>query len=134
MVVRNTADEEQLLSSSGKVGRLVGAIFLITWTGLADTPVTPNASPETQALLSYFHDVSGEKMLSGQQEGWRGTNELGFELRHIQETTGELPALLGLDAMSLTAGRQGRRAEGRSPVVSNAIDWYAKRNGIVTFC
>jgi hypothetical protein len=36
--------------------------------------------------------------------------------------------------MSLTAGPQGHRAEGRSPVVSNAIDWYSKRNGIVTFC
>jgi hypothetical protein len=134
MAAINTAGEGQLLSSFGKVGRLVGVILLIPWTVLADTPVTPNASPEAQALLSYLHNASGNKMLSGQQEGWRGTNELGFELRHIQQITGKLPAILGLDAMSMTAGWQGRRAEGRSPVVSNAIDWYSNRNGIVTFC
>lgn len=100
----------------------------------ADTPVTPNASPEAQALLSYLHDVSGKKMLSGQQEGWRGTNELGFELKHIQQHTGKLPAILGLDAHGMQPGRRNRLPDGRSPVVNTAIDWVSNRNGIVTFC
>ena len=107
---------------------------LASVAGIADTPVTPNASPEAQALLTYFHDVSGKNMLSGQQEGWRGTNELGFELQHIQQHTRKLPAILGLDAMNLTTGRRGRQAEGRNPAMQAALDWYIKRNGIVAFC
>jgi hypothetical protein len=101
---------------------------------VADTPVTPHASPEAQALLSYLHDVSGKRMLAGQQEGRRGTNELGFELRHIQQHTGKLPAILGLDAISLVSGGAGRGGAGRGSVVSNALDWVSHRNGIVTFC
>lgn len=100
----------------------------------ADTPITPNASPQAQALLAYLHDISGKKLLSGQQESWRGTNELGFELSHIQHSTGKLPAILGLDASSLVSGRRNQFDAGENPVLSNAIDWVKHRNGIVTFC
>lgn len=134
MVVRITTGAVSRISGLGKVGRLVCALLLIALTGFADTPVTPQASPEAQALLTYLHDISGKNMLSGQQEGWRGTNELGFELRHIQQTTGKLPAILGLEAAGMTFSPRGRRAEGASAVVANAIDWYSNRNGIVTFC
>jgi len=99
-----------------------------------DTPVTPNASPEAQSLLTYLHDIYGKTILSGQQEGWRGTNELGFELRHIQQTTGKLPAILGLEAAGMMFGRRERVVADRSPVVNHAIDWYSNRNGIVSFC
>ena len=100
----------------------------------ADTPVTPNAAPEAQALLACLHEFSGKKMLSGQQEGWRGTNEFGFELRHIQQHTGKLPAILGLEAAGLVSGRRGQPDGGPSAAVREAIDWYSNHNGIVTFC
>ena len=68
----------------------------------ADTPVTPNASPEAQALLTYFSDIYGKKIISGQQEGWRGTNDLCFELNYLKHTTGKLPALLAMDLSGST--------------------------------
>jgi hypothetical protein len=115
-----------------------GIVALLILLGLgantfADTPVTPNASPEAQALLAYLHDIHGKKMLSGQQRGWRGTNELGFELQHIQQHTGKLPAILGLEAAGMQGGRS-QTGNGPSIVVRQAMDWYSNRNGIVTFC
>ncbi|MGC3956742.1 MAG: glycosyl hydrolase [Verrucomicrobiota bacterium] len=117
---------------------LAGLGTLLIWLCLGahsygDTTVTPNASPEAQALLTYLHDIHGKKMLSGQQRGWRGTNELGFELEHIQKHTGKLPAILGLEAAGLMGGR-GQAGSGPSVVAKQAMDWYSHRNGIVTFC
>jgi len=53
--------------------------------GGADTPVTPGASPESQALLAYLSGIYGRNILSGQQEGERGTNSLGPEVALIQK-------------------------------------------------
>lgn len=75
---------------------------LLTVLGLpvafaADTPITPNASPEVHSLPSHFLDIYGTRILSGQQTDFRGTNGNSFELTHITNTTEELPALLALD-------------------------------------
>ena len=94
-----------------------------------DTPVTPNASPEVQSLMAYFSDIYGKKILSGQQEGWRGTNALGFELTHITNTTGKLPAVLGLDLAGVTRTEGSPRRRWRHAVAEHAIDWYVKRQG-----
>ncbi|HEU5122992.1 MAG TPA: glycosyl hydrolase [Verrucomicrobiae bacterium] len=96
---------------------------------VADTPVSPDASPETQSLLTFLSDIYGRKTLSGQQEGWRGTNEFGFELNYIRTNTGKLPAILGLDLMPVTLQNPPRDHD----VVKRSIDWY-QRNGIVTIC
>src|SRR6185503_14448941 len=77
------------------------ALGVVAGSG-AETPVTLNASAEAQSLMAYLSDVYGRKILSGQQEGWRGTNVLGFELMHLTNTTGKLPALLGLDFIAST--------------------------------
>jgi mannan endo-1,4-beta-mannosidase len=98
----------------------------------ADTPVTPGASPEAQSLLAYFSDIYGKKILSGQQEGGRGTNDLCFELNYLTNTTGKLPALLAMDFLFCT-DRSGKRDE-QHLVVKRAIDWYAHRKGVVAFC
>lgn len=98
----------------------------------ADTPVTPNASPEARSLLAYLSDIYGKKILSGQHESWRGTNELGPELRHIQDTTGKLPALLSLDIGASTV--QAPRPDSRHRVAQSAIAWYAQHRGIVSLC
>jgi mannan endo-1,4-beta-mannosidase len=98
----------------------------------ADSPVTPNASPEARSLLAYLSDVYGRKILSGQHESWRGTNDLGFELQRIQEASGKLPAILSLDLAGSTSQAQFRDRHHR--VVKNAIAWSAQRKGIVSLC
>lgn len=112
--------------------------LLLALTGLpglaADTPVVPNASPEAQALLSFLSDTYGKRMLSGQQESWRGANELGPELTYLKDTTGKLPAILGLDLMSSTRASEPRRRRNQHHVAIQAVDWITNRNGIVTFC
>jgi mannan endo-1,4-beta-mannosidase len=99
-----------------------------------ETAVTPNASPEAQSLLAYFSDIYGKKILSGQQEGWRGTNELGFELAYITNTTGKLPAVLGLDLAGVTRAENSPRQKWRHAAAEHAIDWYVRKHGIVTLC
>ena len=113
--------------------------FLLVWTRLpalsgADTPVTPNPSPEAQSLLAYFSDIYGKKILSGQQDGWRGTNEGSFELNYIKTATGKLPVLLGLDLSPYTRVRTSPGARKQHDLVKHAIDWYSNRNGIVSLC
>lgn len=98
----------------------------------AETPVTPGASAEVQSLFAYFSDIYGKKILSGQQEGWRGTNELGSELTYLKNTTGELPALLALDFSPCT--ERAPRQDTQHQAVKSAIDWYNHRNGVVAFC
>lgn len=100
----------------------------------ADTPVTPDASAEAQSLLAFLEDTYGKKIISGQQEGWRGTNELGFELNYIREASGKLPALLAMDVAPYTRARPARPRPARHEVVNHAVDWYANRNGIVSLC
>jgi mannan endo-1,4-beta-mannosidase len=99
-----------------------------------DTPVTPNVSPEVQSLMGYFSDIYGKHILSGQQEGWRGTNALGFELAHITNTTGKLPAVLGLDLSGVTRAEDFPRRKWRHAVAEHAIDWYARQHGVVSLC
>jgi len=52
-----------------KLGWLLLALALMGTPAAVgvDTPVTPNASPEVQALMAYFSDIYGKKILSGQQ-------------------------------------------------------------------
>ena len=111
---------------------LVGVMVL---TGVArggDTPVTPNASPEAQSLMAWFSDIYGKHIISGQQEGWRGTNDLCFELAYLTNTTGKLPALLAMDLISCTDNSPHR--DSPHPLARNAIDWYQHRHGLVEFC
>jgi len=107
------------------------AIFLMAAKAFgADTPITPGASPQAQSLLSYFSDIYGKKIISGQQEGWRGTNEFSFELNDIKNATGKLPELLALDFSPYTAPNH----DTNHLLVKYAKDWYENRNGIVAFC
>lgn len=119
-----------------KLGFLPLALALIAAPAAygVDTPVTPNASPEVRSLLAYFADIYGKHILSGQQEGWRGTNALGLELTHITNTTGRLPAVLGLDLAGVTRTEDSRRQRWRHAAAEHAIDWYVNRHGIVTLC
>ena len=98
----------------------------------ADTPVTPSASREAQALLTFFADIYGKKIISGQQDGWRRTNGLSAELNYITNTTGKLPALLAMDVMGCTD--KSPRRDTNHLLMKHAADWFQERNGIVEFC
>lgn len=98
----------------------------------ADTPVTSHASPEARALLTYFANIYGKKIISGQQDGWRFTNGLSFELNYITNTTGKLPALLAMDVAGYTDRSPHRDTTHR--LMQHALDWYRNRHGIVEFC
>jgi mannan endo-1,4-beta-mannosidase len=118
---------------------LLGRLVLVAALGISgalgmDTPVTPKASPEVQSLLAYCSDIYGQKILSGQQEGWRGTNALGFELTSISNITGKLPAILGLDLSAYTRTDDSPWPVPPHAVVHQARDWYQNRGGVVTLC
>ncbi|MEJ2245637.1 MAG: glycosyl hydrolase [Acidobacteriota bacterium] len=53
----------------------------------------PDASPEAVALYKYLQDMAGKKILSGQMWAPWGIDEE----KYIQETTGKLPAIKGVD-------------------------------------
>ena len=131
------APDGKLPARTGAAGRtlLLWVLLLAASTGGAravDTLVTPGASPEAQSLLAYFSDIYGRKIISGQQDGWRGTNDGSFELAYLTSATGRLPALLALDFSAYTGPSAPRDAHHR--LAQQAIDWYANRNGIVAFC
>ncbi|MGC9942127.1 MAG: glycosyl hydrolase [Verrucomicrobiota bacterium] len=97
-----------------------------------DTPVTPGASPEAQSLLAFFTDTYGKKIISGQQDGWRQTNGLSFELNYITNTTGKLPALLAMDLSGYTS--KPLRPDFNHRIAKEAINWFENRHGIVELC
>lgn len=98
----------------------------------ADTPVTPEASQEAQSLLTFFSDIYGKKIISGQQDGWPRTNGLSLELNYITNTTGKLPAILGMDVSSCTD--KSPRHDVNHRLMRHAAAWFNERNGIVEFC
>lgn len=79
---------------------------------------TPNPSPEAVALFKYIQDMFGKRILSGQEVLPWGINELNY----VQENTGKLPAILGMDFANESEYFNQ---------VQNAINWW-KRGGIPT--
>ncbi len=117
--------------------KISAALVLIFLAGLAfafeaDTPVTPHAAKEAQVLMTFFADIYGKKIISGQQDGWRFTNGLSGELHYITNTTGKLPALLAMDVAGCTDKSPRRDTSHR--LMTHALDWYQNRHGLVEFC
>ena len=82
----------------------------------------PNADVNTQKLYDYICDNFGKTMLTCQQEStWMDSPE--YEMEFIEETTGKLPAMRGLDFMN--ADFNG--------VVQRSIAWHNK-GGLVSIC
>ncbi len=82
----------------------------------------PNASAQAQSLYSFLCDTYGNYVISGQQEStWMGS--VDYEMHIIQNASGKLPVLRGLDYMGDDFGGVNQRAK----------DWYAK-GGIVEIC
>ncbi len=82
----------------------------------------PNASAQAQSLYSFLCDTYGNYVISGQQEStWMGS--VDYEMNIIQNASGKLPVLRGLDYMG----------DDFSGVNQRSKDWYAK-GGIVEIC
>ncbi len=96
----------------------------------ADTPVTPGASPEAQALLNFFASVYGKKVIAGQHDGWRFKNGLSEELNYITNTTGKFPAILEMDVSGYTSPTHDTEHR----LMEHALDWVQNRHGIAAFC
>ena len=98
-----------------------------------DTPVSPEASPQAQALLAYLWDIYGKKILSGQQAGGARLNEPDLELTYIKTNTGgQLPAIRSWDLSPYTP--PGRAKTSRLAVAECATNWYLNDHGIVALC
>lgn len=81
-----------------------------------------NADEKTQRLYDYICDNYGTHMMAAQQEStWMSSPD--YEMEIIEETTGKLPAIRGLDFMN--GDFDG--------VVKRAKEWDEK-GGIVTIC
>lgn len=82
----------------------------------------PNADETTQKVYDYICDSFGKYMLSCQQEStWMGSPD--YEMDYIEEITGKLPAMRGLDYMNGDF----------SGVNERAIEWW-NNGGLVTIC
>lgn len=82
----------------------------------------PDADQPAKGLFEYLLSVYGKKIITAQQEsGWRGTFE--GEMNFIRESTGDLPAIRGLDFIE----------DRFDSVVARAKKWH-EMGGIVTIC
>lgn len=82
----------------------------------------PNADVKTQKIYEYICENFGINILTCQQEStWMGSPD--YEMNYIEETTGKLPAMRGLDFMN----------NDFNGVVERSIAWDEK-GGLVTIC
>jgi mannan endo-1,4-beta-mannosidase len=94
--------------------------------------VNPNATSQTKSLMSYFADVYGNHILSGQQELCGGHNyeAAEAELNYIKEKTGKMPAVRGFDFMNY----RGNGLSWDDKCAERVIEWYKDKGGIPTVC
>lgn len=91
--------------------------------------VNPNASVNTQRLMTYLCDNYGKKVLSGQ---YSDGGMYGIENACIWKATGgTFPAILGLDMIDYSPSRQSHGSS--SKTVEHALEYWDK-GGIVTLC
>ncbi len=87
------------------------------------------ATAETKALMKYLKSVYGKHTISGQQEIYGGGHKNNYEWENefLEELTGKVPAIRGLDFMNYNPlyGWDDGSTE-------RAIAWVKERNGIIT--
>ena len=82
----------------------------------------PNATEGAQLVYNYLSSVYKRRTLTGQQEStWMSSPE--YEMNYILETTGQLPAIRGLDFIN--GDFDG--------VIERSIEWW-ERGGVVSIC
>ena len=112
---------------------LMGAFEFVAVSALRaahDAPVSPNATPQVHALLDFLDRISGQYILSGQQEiAWdESRKEEDFD--YILQQTGKVPAVRGFDFLQYVYSPSVRANQ---HATERAIAW-SQNGGIVTFC
>lgn len=89
----------------------------------------PDATPETKSLMKYLKSVYGKHVIAGQQEIYGGGHQGNYEWEneYIENLTGKVPAIRGLDFMNYNPlyGWDDGSTE-------RAIAWVKERGGIIT--
>ena len=83
----------------------------------------PNATKEAVNVYNYLCDLYGSGILAGQQESTWINNNPDDEMEYIEDKTGKLPAIRGLDYIN----------EDFDGVTSRATAWWEK-GGIPSIC
>lgn len=93
-----------------------------TTTSAQTEAAPPTAADKKESVYRYICENFGKSMLSCQQEStWMGSPD--YEMDYIEEATGKLPAMRGLDFMN----------NDFDGVVQRAKEWDEK-GGLVTIC
>ena len=93
------------------------------------TPVDADAIDEAKSLMSYFAEVYGSHIISGQQEIYKyGPHDLETEFEYLNDLTGHYPAIRGFDYGNFTCPAFGSD-DGSTERI---IDWVKNKNGIAT--
>ena len=95
---------------------------LLSQNDTSPTLSNPNSNETTKNIYSYLCSLSGESVLTAQQEStWMGSPE--YEMDYIFDASGKYPAMRGLDYMNDDFDGVNERAAG----------WWSK-GGLVTIC
>lgn len=82
----------------------------------------PNATKEARIVYNYLKSIYGNHILAGQQEStWMGSPD--YEMKYIEQVSGKLPAIRGLDYINNDFGGVTRRS----------MAWW-KKGGLVSIC
>lgn len=104
---------------------MIGALPAYGRTVPPRTLSNPKASREAVRLYRYLWSIYGKRTLTGQQESTWTARGPRAELNFLQETTGKLPAILGLDYID---------PKDYAGVNARALRWYRDEGGIPTIC
>jgi mannan endo-1,4-beta-mannosidase len=95
----------------------------------AVTPVTPNASPETRALLKFFYSISGKSTLTGQHNY---PNTKGRNSQFAAGYTGKTPIVFSTDwGFAMEGDKDSYRAR---PDIVEEVKRQHRLGSIITIC
>ncbi len=137
----NTSDVKSFALGAWNGGRIAGLYYLdqslveelnTYWAQVAETEQiihtytgelsNEDASENAQILYDYLQETYGNACITGQMEStWMGTPD--YEINYIEDKTGKVPAIRGLDFMH----------NDFLGVANRSIEWWEK-GGIVTIC
>jgi hypothetical protein len=103
---------------------LVIALAGIPWAATSN----PNAIPQAKQLLQYLVNLSGQKILSGQESMFSAGAFPSSDVKTVFQKTGKYPAIYTSDFGDVNTGN----LSDRNKVVSNAISYHAK-GSIIAF-
>lgn len=109
------------------LARAVVATVLFALTSWA-SPSNPNAILQARQLLQYLVNISGQKILSGQESMFSDGTFPSKRDQTVKQKTGKYPALYTSDFGDVNTGN----LSDRNKVVSNAIAYHAK-GSIIAF-